>query len=80
MISLKITYVHGCLDFIPRFVFIFQPYRINWTAILEILAIPLSFKNNILKYNFLGLLVFHVSILWLTDSSSRDLGAITKPM
>ena len=52
----------------------------NWTAVLEILAIPLSFKNNILKYNFLGLLVFHVSILWLTDSSSRDLGAITKTM
>jgi hypothetical protein len=44
MISLKITYLHGCLDFIPRFVFIFQPYRINWTAILEILAMPLSFS------------------------------------
>jgi hypothetical protein len=52
----------------------------NRTAVLEILAIPLSFKNNILKYDFLGLLVFHVSILWLTDSSSRDLGVITKPM
>jgi len=74
MISLKITDLHGCLDFIPRFVFIFQLYHINWTAILEILAMPLSFKDNILKCNFL------VSILWLTDSSSRDLGAITKPM
>ena len=23
--------------------------------------------KNIVKYNFLGLLVFHVTILWLTD-------------
>jgi hypothetical protein len=32
------------------------------------------------KCNLLGLLVFHVTILWLTDFRSRDLGAITKPM
>ena len=36
-------------------------------------------KNNV-KYSLLGLLVFHVTILWLTDFSYRDLGAITKPM
>ena len=36
--------------------------------------------KNIVKYNLLGLLVFHVTILWLTDFKQLDLGAITKPM
>ena len=36
--------------------------------------------KNIVKYNLLGLLVFHVTILWLTDFKQRDLDAITKPM
>jgi hypothetical protein len=36
-------------------------------------------RNNV-KYSLLGLLVFHVTILWLTDFRYRDLGAITKPM
>jgi hypothetical protein len=36
--------------------------------------------KNIVKYNLLGLFVFHLTILWLTDFRQRDLGAITKHM
>jgi hypothetical protein len=36
--------------------------------------------KNIVKSNLRDLLVFHVTILWLTDFRYRDLGAITKPM
>ena len=36
--------------------------------------------KDIVKYNLLGLLVFHMTTLWLTDSRQRDLGAITKLM
>jgi hypothetical protein len=36
--------------------------------------------KNIVKYNLLGLFVFHVTILWLTNFRQRDLGAITKHM
>ena len=36
--------------------------------------------KNIVNYNLLGLLVFHMTTLWLTDFRQQDLGAITKLM